>query len=92
MISSRGMPPYWATQLCAALKFVFSRIAWAIRGMYDNKAYFLPFWFLQICSGFVSMKKLMFQYVARAKCLLIIIRTEYILFVLQINHTMSMTM
>ena len=23
MISSRGMPPYWATQLCAALKFVF---------------------------------------------------------------------
>ena len=31
-------------------------------------------------------------YEARAKCLLTIIRTEYILFVLQINHTMSMTM
>ena len=55
-----------------------SRIPWAIRGMYDNKAHFLPFWFLQICSGFVSMKKLMFQYVARGKCLLIYIRAEYI--------------
>ena len=37
-----------------------SRIARAIRGMYDNKASFSPLLVPQICSGLVSVKKQMF--------------------------------
>ena len=53
-----------------------SRIARAIRGMYDNKAYFSP---LLVSSDLLRLcvsEKANVCCVARAKCLLTIIRTE----------------